>query len=442
MMRSLNSRSMQLFFVLGGATTFQVFGCGTPVYEIPHGSGAEESRGNNTGGALGAAQSRPVDERAGGGESPTWKSESRHPNSTGGAAGAAQSHLREVTEADDATGGRSTSPYAEPSAGEAQIDATVFSGVAGASALEPCGGSCDLPHAVPDCADRQCAVGQCQDGWADCNDIAADGCEANLQSDPLHCGACDSSCSAAEGNATCNDGQCSASCASGSADCDGACEGPCAPPDAAVDACTQGQCAVSRCDPGRGDCNQKAADGCEADLNTDLSNCGACGVVCRSIHGKARCDSGTCKLACASGYANCDGNPSNGCETDTLSNVEHCGGCSKTCEASCEKGTCGATPCSGLCEDPTVITVGSGAVTDIAQRACHESYQATKAFVSGNCGQLDAGRRLYVNGVEVNCDTLPWEFSATGKPLPRNGGYCFHDDQLGSNGDYAWFNVW
>ena len=50
--------------------------------------------------------------------------------------------------------------------------------------------------------------------------------------------------------------------------------------------------------------------------------------------------------------------------------------------------------------------------------------------------------KLYVNGVEVSCDTLPWDFSTTGKPLPRNGGYCFHDEQLGSNGDYAWFNVW
>lgn len=89
-----------------------------------------------------------------------------------------------------------------------------------------------------------------------------------------------------------------------------------------------------------------------------------------------------------------------------------------------------------------MITIGTGAIVDIGLRACHESYQATKAFVSGNCGQLEKGRRLYVNGVGVACDTLPWDFSAEGKPLPRHGGYCFHDDGLGSNGDFAWLNTW
>lgn len=34
-----------------------------------------------------------------------------------------------------------------------------------------------VPHGKPGCASGRCVVGQCDNGWADCNGLAADGCE-------------------------------------------------------------------------------------------------------------------------------------------------------------------------------------------------------------------------------------------------------------------------
>jgi len=45
---------------------------------------------------------------------------------------------------------------------------------------------------------------------------------------------------------------------------------------------------------------------------------------------------------CAVGMADCDGDPKNGCETDTRSSATHCGACGRTCggTASCEQSEC------------------------------------------------------------------------------------------------------
>ncbi|HSS40077.1 MAG TPA: hypothetical protein VLT58_15020 [Polyangia bacterium] len=44
--------------------------------------------------------------------------------------------------------------------------------------------------------------------------------------------------------------------------------------------CQGGVCGAPACEPGFGDCDGVAANGCEQDLTADLSNCGACGNVC------------------------------------------------------------------------------------------------------------------------------------------------------------------
>src|SRR5207249_3812648 len=48
--------------------------------------------------------------------------------------------------------------------------------------------------------------------------------------------------------------------------------------------CAAGQCQPGACDPGWGDCNGNPADGCEANLHTDVDNCTACGVGCALPH--------------------------------------------------------------------------------------------------------------------------------------------------------------
>jgi len=114
----------------------------------------------------------------------------------------------------------------------------------------------------------------------------------------------------------------------------------------AVGSCVGSLCKLA-CAAGYGDCNNIATDGCEAYLVTSVNNCGACGNVCSPIiNGTESCTNGACGFACSSGYADCDGNRTNGCETNTQTSVANCGGCNKACPvyanetASCLGGIC------------------------------------------------------------------------------------------------------
>lgn len=71
-----------------------------------------------------------------------------------------------------------------------------------------CGAACTVcpapPHAVALCTAGACAF-QCAAGYADCNLVAADGCEAQLSGDPANCGVCGRACAA---GGTCTNGVC------------------------------------------------------------------------------------------------------------------------------------------------------------------------------------------------------------------------------------------
>lgn len=43
-----------------------------------------------------------------------------------------------------------------------------------------CGVTCVIPHASPGCSAGQCALGQCDDGWFDCDQDLLNGCESQL----------------------------------------------------------------------------------------------------------------------------------------------------------------------------------------------------------------------------------------------------------------------
>lgn len=79
------------------------------------------------------------------------------------------------------------------------------------------------------------------------------------------------------------------------------------------------------------------------DLDTDPMNCGGCGRTCVVPHGDASCEEGTCGVAsCTSGFADCDGDPENGCERSaTCASGE-------SCTTSC--GSVGTIACSSACE--------------------------------------------------------------------------------------------
>src|SRR5439155_25152742 len=107
----------------------------------------------------------------------------------------------------------------------------------------------------------------------------------------------------------------------------GACGAVCMTPNA-TPVCRSGTCAVASCGAGFGDCDLVAMNGCEATLASDPMHCGNCVTVCPcGLHATATCSAGRCGLACATGFGDCDGNATNGCETNTLVNVANCGGC-------------------------------------------------------------------------------------------------------------------
>ena len=67
-------------------------------------------------------------------------------------------------------------------------------------------------------------------------------------------------------------------------DCDGTvdetpAETGCVAPNA-TPACESGACAIAECDVGFADCDADASNGCETETDTDASACGACGAAC------------------------------------------------------------------------------------------------------------------------------------------------------------------
>jgi|GEM_PF-371383 hypothetical protein len=165
---------------------------------------------------------------------------------------------------------------------------------ASSTSVNTCGASCTpcaLSNATSACTNGACAIATCDPGFGNCNGLASDGCETPLDTN-ANCAGCNVACTQPNATATCATGVCAiAACDAGYHICSGACASstsvntcgtlctPCALANA-TSACTDGACAVATCDPGFGNCNGLASDGCEANLLTSSTNCGACQHNC------------------------------------------------------------------------------------------------------------------------------------------------------------------
>jgi alpha-tubulin suppressor-like RCC1 family protein len=124
------------------------------------------------------------------------------------------------------------------------------------------------------------------------------------------------------------------------------------------------------CPDGQGLCSEQCVD------VAAIPNCGACGEACAGVinvePSQRRCaPSRTCGYsgACSAGFADCDGNPINGCESD----FESAASCGTTCQ---NRRVCAAACSAGACATVKKIAIGGSHVCILLSDAtlrCHGS---------------------------------------------------------------------
>jgi hypothetical protein len=240
----------------------------------------------------------------------------------------------------------------------------------------PTNDNCDKPNHCAAMGRTFACVTTCN-VVADCGSTGGNACCSgncvDSTKDIHNCGGCGLACPTPDtATVMCNAGNCAVgTCSTGTLDCDGKVENGCEVT-AATDvkncgvcgtacksgahgsaACTSGKCALN-CEAGFADCNGDATDGCEVVVATDVKNCGTCGMACTPPpNSTMACVAGKCVVAtCIGWFADCDKNPANGCEADTKGDVANCGGCGSACpavqngHASCTGGLCGIGSCN------------------------------------------------------------------------------------------------
>lgn len=284
-----------------------------------------------------------------------------------------------------------------------------------------CGGcsmECAAVNGTPKCVDSECDI-DCSPGFDNCDRLAGNGCETPLDDDVENCGGCDEVCPFDDGETpNCVDGRCGVTrCDDGLGDCDadgdcetdltddvdncGRCGGPCVASRGSV-ACEDRRCVVVRCEDGWDNCNDGDpdggfSDGCETNVAADPENCGTCGEDCGVVRGTGTCENARCAVvSCETGFFNCDqaasdGGFGNGCETDTRSDPNHCGGCGNACnipnaDAACVNSTCVIDDCDDGFDD---CTDAPGCETNTSNSVLH-------------CGSC-AGTCLNSGATSVSC---------------------------------------
>ncbi len=277
------------------------------------------------------------------------------------------------------------------------------------------------------------------------NDCDGDSDEGfDLTSSVEHCGVCNNACDFGNARVLCVAGECTFNgCPEGLYDADGdptnGCEGQC-------DA-TPGP---ERCDGRDNDCDGRADEDFALDL--DLTNCGACGVICDFERGEALCDGGRCLLvACEPGWGDFDGDPDNGCEArcevdrpgvdvcdgldndcdgvadegfDLTRDGEHCGQCNARCAfangaGACRDGACELVGCeAGFvdadgdlengCEARCAVTNAGVEICDDVDNDCNGVVddgvdKQTDPENCGGCGALDEAFICRLPNAEVAC---------------------------------------
>lgn len=234
---------------------------------------------------------------------------------------------------------------------------------------EPCiKGQCGCPNGLLACADPNPPFGlHCVDPKTDdancgtcgheCFEIPDDACDplpdrayygcAAGTCGHLKCGGFSRDCNGDLGPGKCNSDGCEIEDVSTDPNNCGGCGIKCVGDEECIDEGNGPECAVPCARFGKVYCD---AYGC-VDLLNDPLNCGGCDSACRGAEDNeiTSCKKGLCHYECAPGFADCNGDQSDGCETNLLSNPGNCGACGHECNVAagqpCIEGACLMTEC-------------------------------------------------------------------------------------------------
>jgi formylglycine-generating enzyme required for sulfatase activity len=328
-----------------------------------------------------------------------------------------------------------------------------------------CPSQCSAGVCVAACADGEaqcsgklvqtCAAGAWQSG-ATCPYVCSDGactgaCEPGAkQCDALSPQTCDATGQWQSGTAcpyVCVSGACAGVCSPGAKQCVGLTPQLC---DAGGQwqtgapcpyVCSGGAC-IGACTPGAKQCGW---DGGIVSQTCDPMGIWQTSTACSSDHGTPSCTNGTCSIACSSGYADCDGDRSNGCETDTNTSSANCGTCGNACAKGelCSSGTCVPSSCAGGATGQADCGPGGN------ESCC------TSLLVPGGTVQLDASHKATVSDYRldkyqvtvgrfrkfVDAWVAGWRpSSGSGKHTHLNGGNGLSDG--GGGYEPGWDTTW
>nr|MDQ3037149.1 FG-GAP-like repeat-containing protein [Myxococcota bacterium] len=269
-----------------------------------------------------------------------------------------------------------------------------------------CGIVCSYANAAGVCTAGACELDACAAGFDDCNGAPADGCEVDLGTTLADCGACGNTCPSGQ---VCSAGMCAASCRPGLSDCSGSCRDlandptscgacgtTCPAGPGATAFCSASTCGIV-CAPGRADCNGDPIDGCEVDLTSTTSDCGACGAACTLPNATEVCTASLCQVdSCDAGFDDCNAARIDGCEASLSTDSANCGVCGSACPSGqrCSMGMCLAS-CAAPLTACGLECVNAG--TDPANcggcgMACPDRAAAAEVCAAGSCAFVcDAG---------------------------------------------------
>jgi hypothetical protein len=195
--------------------------------------------------------------------------------------------------------------------------------------------------------------------------------------------------------------------------------------------CRGGTCVLAACLPGFANCDGNPSNGCEVNLNTDVNHCGGCNLACNRSNGTASCAAGVCRITCNAGFANCDNDPSDGCETAIGTDVRNCGACGRACAipnatALCSAGTCAVSACLrgyGNCDGNAANGCEASLLDDESNcGSCGTPCSRGQFCVNGTCSSC-APPQVLCSGRCVDTSTNPSHCGACGR-LCLSGQQC------------------